>query len=289
VNIIALGDSAAKLADKFAQYPQYKIYKIKASDDKSENKKTYHMKLKQTPEEYESSCPSLKTFFRNVKGEVLFVVNGAEIISASSLAILQQIINKVSLKVLYIQPDTVILNEVNRLMERSAYNIFQEYARSGLFERIYLVSLPKVETIMGDTPIAIHMQKLYETIASTMHMVNVLQRTEPIHSSNMQSSALSRISTIGLGSLESDSEAEEGQLFFPLKYIKEKKYLYMIEEERLSKDGSLLRKISDKSRKNILEENIKTGFDIHSTEYKRSYVYMVANSSIIQSTDLEIE
>jgi hypothetical protein len=285
MNIISLGITAAQIADKFSVYPQYKIYKIMASEEKAADRKTYHMKPQTSPEEYEKACPSLKTFFRSVKGEVMFIVNGAEIISAASLSILSQLKEKAKFKVLYIQPDTVILDDSSRMMERAAYNIFQEYARSGLFERIYLVSLPEVESIMGDTPITQHRERLHDTISSTVHMINVLQRTQPVHSSDLQPSPLARISTIGFGQVEPDSA--EGRLFFPLKYVKEKKYLYMIEQERLNNDGTLLRTISEKSRKNIIEENIKTGFDIYSTDYDQSYVYVIANSSVVQSLEIE--
>ena len=70
MNIIGLGQAGCNIADALAQYPQYNIYKI---DVGLEGKKCLNIKQQSGPEEYEANAPSMKTFFRNIKGDTLLI------------------------------------------------------------------------------------------------------------------------------------------------------------------------------------------------------------------------
>ena len=73
MNIIGLGKAGCAIADGFAQYPEYNIYKI---DVNISGERCLSIKKQQGPEDYESKCPSLKTFFKNVKGDTIVVIGG---------------------------------------------------------------------------------------------------------------------------------------------------------------------------------------------------------------------
>ena len=85
--IIGLGKAGCAIADKFAQHPQYKIFKIDSEGVDASEKKTYLLKRYNHPEKYEQNIPSLKTFFKNTTNDILFVVSAAGHISAASLGI----------------------------------------------------------------------------------------------------------------------------------------------------------------------------------------------------------
>ena len=79
MNIIGLGSAGCNIADEFTQYPQYKTYKV---DVGIEGKRCYDVKPQKGPEEYEKNTPPMKTFFRGIKGETLFVIGGSGDVSA---------------------------------------------------------------------------------------------------------------------------------------------------------------------------------------------------------------
>ena len=82
----------------------------------------------------------MKTFFRGIKGETLFIVGGSGHISAMCLRIMEQIKDKCEISVLYIRPELSLLSKTKSLHEKATYNILQQFARSGLLKMLYLVS-----------------------------------------------------------------------------------------------------------------------------------------------------
>ena len=107
MNIIGLGKAGCAIADKFAEYPQYKVFKI---DVGLEGKNCFNVPKQKSPEAYEENTPSMKKFFSKVSGEVMFVVCGAGMISGMSLTALEHL-NKHNVSVLYIRPDISLLSE----------------------------------------------------------------------------------------------------------------------------------------------------------------------------------
>ena len=87
--IIGLGNAGCQIADKFANYPQYNVYKIDVG--LKNTKRTFGIKEQNTIEEYETKLPSMRSFFKNVNGEILFVVGGGGKVSSASLAILKSL------------------------------------------------------------------------------------------------------------------------------------------------------------------------------------------------------
>ena len=271
--IIGLGKPGCAIADRFAKYPQYEVYKMDAGLKRTP--RTYGLKAAYTPEEQEKSLGSLKRFFKDVEGDVLFVVGGCGTASGASLRILEQIKN-CSLHILYIYADPELLGETARLQQRTTFNVLQEYARSGVLEQIILIDNSRLEQILGDVPIIGFYDKLNELVVPTMHMVNVLQHSESIMDNISPPHQISRIVSYGLVNFETGEE----NLFFELDNVREKVYYYAINEKKLREQGDIHKRVIAQVKENA--KNTKTTYGIYPTQYDEDYVYCVAYSSIVQ-------
>jgi ABC-type lipoprotein export system ATPase subunit len=99
---------------------------------------------------------------------VLFVVGGSGSVSSASLSVLKHLKNKCKINVLYVKPDMSFLSPLKQKLERMVYNVFQEYARSGLFERLYIVSNSELENIIGGVPVKLYNEKINEILVHSM-------------------------------------------------------------------------------------------------------------------------
>ena len=276
MNIIGLGKAGCAIAEKFNQYPQYKIYQI---DVDKTGPGCYIIDKKTGPEEYEASTPSFKEFFNGIEGDTIFIVGGSGNISAMSLRILENLKNRKEIDVVYIAPDKTLLSEKRKLHEKVTYNVLQQYARSGAVNRIYLISNPQIENILGDVPIIGYYDKLNDLIVSTLHMINVFKNSNPIMGGLMPSGESKRICTVGIYDMEKDEE----RLFFSLDSIREVGYIYGVSEERLREDGSLHKRIVSQMKEKTKGETVNVSFGVYSTNYKNDYGYILAYSPNIQS------
>jgi len=270
--IVGLGKAGCAIADKFAEYPQYKTYKIDSEGIDGKSRNCLLLKRQKTPEGYEKSVRTMKTFFKNVSNDILFVISGSGIISGSALQILKNLQDK-NINILYIKPDLEFLGKKNIYQERLVRNVLQEYARSAMFKRIFLVDNKKIEDILGDVPIVGYYDKLNELIVSTIHMINVYNHQEPIHATPFDTGETTRISTLGILNIEKGEE----NLFFSLDSIREKSYYYAINSKVLETDGKLLRRLTDNINKNV-GKDVRAGFQVYSTSYDENYGYLVVNT-----------
>jgi hypothetical protein len=275
--IIGLGKTGCYIADQFADYEQYKIYKVGTGLKGLKKNGIYSLPACDDPEKYEQKCPSFKNFLKNVEGEILFVVNGAEFISATSLRILKALKElKCEINVLYIRPDVDYIPEKNEMNERVVCNVLQEYARSGVLERIFLVDMLTVESLLDDLPLSEYYSKIYQLISSTLHMINVYSHIDSVSDTFSPPHEAARISTIGISNSE-----DEVKLFFPLDNADEIRYYYAINEDKLKSDGKLLKKIKEQIKEQTSEE-VKASYGVYSTDYEQDYLYVLAHSLEIQ-------
>ena len=270
--VIGLGKAGCAIADKFAQYPQYKTFKIDSEGLDPKSKNCHLLKKQDSPEKYEKTVRSMKTFFAKTTDNILFVLSGSGMISGASLQILKNLRGK-KVNILYIKPDMEFLGHMNILQERVVRNVLQEYTRSGVFNRIFLVDNKKVEEVLGDVPIIGYYDRLNELIVSTIHMVNIYDHQKAIHATPFDKADTTRISTFGIVNVDEGKE----KLFFSLDNIREKCYYYAINSKVLETDGKLLRTLTDNINKNIGKE-VRAGFQVYSTSYEKNYGYLVVNT-----------
>lgn len=277
--VLGLGNGGIRIAEEFQQYPQYDIYKIGTDLEKSD--KNWQLPKYKSPEIYEEKCPNLKSFFTSIEDELLFIMVGGGDITGASLSILEQL-KKCQITVLYVRPDLSLLSQKKFLQEKITFNVFQEYARSGLFNRLYVVDNVLMENIIGDTPISMYHKKINSLIASTMHMINVCKNSEPVILTDQEESAITRISTIGL----SDPASGKETLFYNLTNTTNKFYYFSISKAVLEKDGKLLTKIKNQVREKLADD-LDGGFGVYANEWKENYVYVEANTHFIQNVNTD--
>ena len=279
--VIGLGGAGCRIVDKFAENPQYETYKIDEGVYTGIlSRNSFSIAKQKTHQQYELQTPDLGAFLGHLRGQVLFVFGGSGNISGCALRVLEQI-RHCKINVLYIEPDIDLLVGDKKLQERATYYILQEFARSALFERLYIVSNPQIEKILDNVPIIGYNDRLNELIVSTFHMINIYNHIDPITSNFTAPEEIARISTIGISNLEN-----EKKMFFSLDNIKEMSYYYAINKDRLETDGSLMKKITENIK---MENDLKVSYGIFATDYPDDYVYCVANSSFIQYRENEIK
>jgi len=274
--IIGLGKAGCAIADEFAKYKQYRIYKIDEGLKGLKKNGIYNLPWQDGPERYESKCSNMKNFFKEVGGEVLFIVSGAGNVAGAALRILESI-KKCKINILYIEPDLELLPMTKKAQEKSTYYILQEYARSGAFKRIYMVSNPKVEECVGDVIISEYYQKINSMICSTLHMINVYNHIDSISDTFHEQNETSRIATFGFVNMKEFNQ----RLFFPLDKAYETRYYYGINKKRLEEDGTLLKTVKDQMKARPKDEG-KISYGIFQTNYEQDYVYTMSFSRSIQ-------
>tara|TARA_R110002020_G_scaffold117591_1_gene268899 strand:- start:1788 stop:2618 length:831 start_codon:yes stop_codon:yes gene_type:complete len=273
-SIVALTRPAINVASSFEVYPQYTVYKI--SKHAGSGKREYCLPVLEHPEEYESARLPLKTFFKGIKKEVFFIVCGASIESACALRILEQLKNR-KIWILYVVPERKYLNETERLNERAVFHVLQEYARSGVFEKFFIIDNTQIEKILHEQlTIKEYYEKINDFVASTVHMINVFDNTKSELQNKSELSPASRLATFGVGTLESGDIP-----LFNLDNVEEKEYYFAINKERLAEHG-LLEKVKTYMEKDT--SNVKINYQIYSTDYDADYVYTVLHTSEIQKS-----
>ncbi len=275
MNVIGLGDGGCKIADCFSQYPQYKIFKINVD---IEGKGCYTVPRLETAEEYESyDYPKIRSFFKGTKGETLFIIGGSGKISCGSLRILENL-KKLPVSILYIQPDLEMLDDTQKQQEKVVRNVIQEYTRSGLFEKLCLVSNNSLDKIAGGAPIIGYFDVLNDVLVPSLHMVNFFSNTKAVSGGIPKAKNTHRIYTVGIF----DTQKSEEKMFFSLDNARNKCYIYGVNEEKLKTDKKLMNKIK-KQIESKKEENLDISYAIYPTDYEYDVGYVIERTPIIQN------
>ena len=277
--IVGLGSVGHNIVSCFLKYPQYNGYTIDCElPEEIGNSRFIELPHFDHPEEYERNVPDLSKRFNNIEGESLFVLSGASIISGAALRILEHLHRKSKINILYIKPDSASLSEIRKLQERTCFKVLQEYARSGVFENIYVVDNFMLDKIIDGAPIMGYYDFLNEVLVSTIHMINVFKNQRKIIGTFSKPSETSRIATFGI--LNPDTSEENP--FFNLDNLKEKSYYYAIPEGELKTDKKLLNNIKEQILEKPQMEDANISYGVFPTNYEQKYAYFVARSSQIQ-------
>lgn len=272
--LIGLGNVGYKVAKSFAKYPQYKIITIDHEDGA-----TICVPEQDHPEKYEANFPDISQQLKNLDGEILFILSGASIISGASLRILEQIPDKSRISLLYIHPDMDTLSETRRLQANLVFGVIQQYTRSGVFKRLYVVDNQIIDQILGGAPIMGYYDSLNELIVATIHMTNVFNNSEPVVGTLSNLKETLKICTFGI----LNPETGEENSFFSLDNVKDKRYYYAIPEEELRTDRALMGKIMSQVKDTPQEKDVKVSYGVFPTQYADKYAYFIASTSEIQN------
>jgi hypothetical protein len=275
--VIGLGGVGCRIADKFKAYSQYRVYKIDSEIQK--DKDCLQIPKFSNPEEYETKDLKIANFLKNIKGGILFIVSGASITSGASLVILEKLNKNCKINILYVKPEVELLSETKFLQEKIAFNIFQEYARSNVFNRIFLASNDSLSSLVEDASVFDYYPRINETIVSAFHMINVYNHIQSVSDTFSDPVEFAKISTFGI----LNSKTGQEKLFFPLDFIRDARYYYGIPEKKLRNEKGLHKKIVDQVKKKTLSDT-KVSYGIYSTDYDEDCGYILAHSTKIQNS-----
>lgn len=272
--VICLGVKSCDIGEIFENN---KKFKVKLIDKNIEGENCFSIGEHKTPEDYEKHCPDMSKFLSDVTEDALFITSGDCDAVSASLSILKQIKEK-NISVLYLIPDIDYLSGNGKLVNNLVFNVFQEYARSGLFKNLYLFDSKTLELFLGDIPIADWYEAHLELIHKTYIGIYSLNNTKTVIENYFPPSDICRISAFGYYDLENNIE----RMFFDLKNVNDKCYNFFINEQVLKSDNKLFKSIKEKIKEKLVD-NTKISYRIYSTKNENSFCYVVAHSKFIQS------
>ena len=274
--VVGLGKAGCNIAKAFSKFPQYETYGIDTTKEAD-----ITIKKKNSHEEYDESFPDLRRKLKVKNDEVIVVTCGAGQISGGVLRLMGQLQSN-SLRVIYVQPDLSIMSETQKRRERIVRNVLQEYARSGVIERIYLVDNVAIERSIGEVSIIGYYDTLNQAIVNTIHMINVFENTEPVLGNFITPNEIARIATIGVVTLEEDEDNDKETWFSSLTHPRDVVYYYGIGKDDLKNDGTLFGRIN-RFVKSKIEEGLNVSYGVFETSYEQKYCYCIKYSSMVQS------
>jgi hypothetical protein len=269
--VIGLGAAGCRIADQFSKYSQYDVYKIDAGLTGSN---CFSLDAKKSPEEYEKNIPDMSDFFKDVEGEILFIVSGAGKISGATLQILKQL-RHCDINILYIKPYVKALTKMGLLQERVVSNVLQEYTRSGIFKKMFIIDNTVLENLVGDVPLLEYNDKLNELLVGTFHYINLFNHVEPVLQNVEPPKEIQRICTVGIFDIKNNNDTP----FFSLQNVGHKCYYYAVPEQVLKSDGKLFKMIKEKAAED------QSSYQIHTTKHAETFAYFISHSSFVQSLD----
>jgi hypothetical protein len=275
ISVIGIGSGASAIAEKFAETPQYEVYKLNDEIIKN-SKREYKLDKFDSPEEYEKHIPNLKNFFKDLRQQIQVFIVGTAYSSNYSLGILEQLRGR-KVDVFYIKPDIELVNGERRLVENMTFGVLQEYARSGLLNSFTIFSNVEVEKTLGNVPIKGYYDTLNACIFAAVHYANYFAHADPEIGQVSKPAAINRIRSIGA----LDMKNLEEKWFFELDRERDLCYYLCINGERLEKEGMLHQRIVDMLKKKPSNAFRKISYAIYETPYT-DFGYVVAHTNTIQ-------
>jgi hypothetical protein len=276
ISIVGIGNGASAIASKFEEYTQYNVYKLNDKIERSAGKNR-RLKRFKSPEDYEKNIPNLSKYFSKIDDRVQVFIVGSSYSSNYSLGILEQIKDK-KIDLIYVKPDTDLLTGIPKLIDNAAFGVLQEYARSGVFNSMTIISNKNLEEALGDVPIKKFHDVLNGAISSTLHYLNYFDHNEPEVGVMSAPSPTSRIRSVGM----LDPSRVEEKWFFDLDMEREVCYYLCINKEKLETDGGLHRKIVDVLKDKPRNAFRKISYAIYETPVGRDFGFCVAYTNAVQ-------
>tara|TARA_Y100000593_G_C4248060_1_gene305711 strand:- start:78 stop:908 length:831 start_codon:yes stop_codon:yes gene_type:complete len=275
VEVVGFSGAGCKIAKHFEKYPQYNVHYVDV-DIFGEN--CYSLPKATTMEDAEEKVPIFSELQKAVSNKkTFFICAGGGRTSGASLRILEQIRNA-ELNIVYIRPDLSFLNEEEKKREKIVYNVLQEFARSGLFEKIFILENTKIAEILGDLSIVEYFSRINKIIVNSLHMINYLSNAKSIIGNISAPRDENRISTIAVYNMEKSEES----VFFDLENTREKHFYFALNHQTLEKEKNMLKKIKEQVKKSRQSDLTSVSYDITSTTYETNFAYVVLYTNFIQ-------
>lgn len=272
ISLLGIGNTGINIINKLSSYQKFNLLEI--DEDKN-------VKKQKTPEDYENNCPAFKKLFSNVNEDIYVFLSAAGNISGLLLKTLEQLKAKNIYLTLFLTDDSM-LPKISRLQQKIVFNVMQEYARSGLIAKLYIINNSNLEKLLDEVSLDQYYDKLNEAFCYTFYNIMYLKNLKPLFEVKQELTEIDRISTIGLYDKNNNKN-----LFYNLSNIKKEQYYYSFSKEEISKNGKVLQEI----KKNLLSEegDILKTFSIYEINEANNYAFIESTTHIIQETQKQIQ
>ena len=177
-----------------------------------------------------------------------------------------------------------MISETRKRDDKISFNVLQEYARSGVFQKIFLIDQSSLDNLVGEVPISQYEKSISYFVAYTLAMINYFNHTEPILANKLLPSGISRIVTLGTSSIEDGNK--DTDLLFPLLGTTDIHFFYGIPKADLAEDASLVKRIKKHVRE-YKKEELSSTFSVYETSLESRIVLCMAYSSKIQKLPVQ--
>ena len=280
-SIIGLGKKGCLLARQCEEYPQYRVFLVDTGLTGAAN---LGIPAQGSMDEYEKNfpIPEASMYFRSLRpgDEVTIIIEGGDPLSGCSL-LLMNIIKDCKLKVIYLVPDRQTSSSVQKRDDKIAFNILQEYARSGLVQEFCIIDLSVVDELIGDVPVGSYQRSLFYFMSYVLATLDFFVHHEPVLSTHTRVPLGARITTIGVASLEED-QIKRIRWLYPLEDSVNTHFIYGIPQQLLNEDVTLMNKIKDHVKLELSALSTSGGYSVFESNQAETMIFSVASSATIQ-------
>lgn len=277
ISMIGIGTAGCKVAELFSEHREYNVFLF--SDEQEDGKNTRHLPKCENVEDCEKLDFDLTkhSTIDSIEERIQVFLCGSSFSANYTLKILEQLKDR-KIDIFYIRPDVELLIGRTKLQERAIFGILQQYARSGLFNSMTILSNPHLEKTIGQIPIKKYFDTLNKSIYYAVHYINLFQHTQPIVGNLAEPTEVQKIRTIAALSIDKLSE----KWYYNLEHDRDVSYYLCIAAKRLETDGALHSKIVDslKSKPRNAFKNVTYG--IYESPYETDFGFCVAHTNYIQ-------
>ena len=279
MNVIGLGKAGCNIAKLFKNYSYYTVFLFDTCPEYKKKKNHFFIPQQPSVELYDAN--PIKFRPKTDGDEVLLFVCGSGKISGCTLWILEKF-KGMKITVFYIYPEVDLLDKKSKLRNKAHFSILQQYARSGLFERICLIDNKRMKEVIGKVSIVKYYQKMNEYIVNIVHMLNVFKNTDSVFETFQQDLNTCRITTFSVYDISSGEEKD----VFSLKNVNQIKYFFGINRQRIEEDEDLIDQVTSISTERSTA-NCITSYGIFETNYEHDLCYAVKSTADIQTINME--
>ena len=263
--LIGLGKAGCEIVNKFSD--SHKKITMDAGSELPEFS---------SPEDYEQKLTDYQHLLDFEEEECYFFVCGAGKVSAASLRLLEVIQHK-KINLVYIYPEELMLSPTQKKLNRVAFNIFQQYSRSGLFKCMYLMSNEDISDLIPNNTLENFYDNINLAIANVFENVIFYLDQEPLMGAHHEPKDISRIRTVSFGNFDE----EEKKLYFPLDNMTETCYINIVSDEDMKSNKSILKSLKEKVS-NDREKGLLSSFVVFSSAHSQSFYYAIHFTHYLQ-------
>lgn len=270
--VLGIGEAGKNIASGVAQISNLKAVCVD-TDGCVPKKKTH--------EEYEACGPSVGKKLKLPRDkDVTVIVCGAGKVSGLTLSLLETLKNK-NITLIYVVPDPFMLSKTQKLQHNVVFGVLQEYARSGLFEAMYIISNKDIESFVGSASISNMYEKINNMVANFVVSLHWFKNTDPVIGSIHEPKDISRIRTVAIQEVGSG----EPNQFYKLENITEIGLYYSASEEMIKSEENFLTNIRE--RVILYNKNeIDCSFGVWQNESDTSFIYSIMHTHFIQQPEV---